>query len=132
MCLCLLLIVIDREKGMPFITSFPEFVISFSSVHPSLYLRSSFVHPIVAGTDLQRIYNGTTTDLLMSGKMLSLFFNNEVYRFLLYDYLHRVGRCVDIRERMAVDTDRCVFGDFYRDIVASVWKNHLVVQNLST
>ena len=83
---------------MPFITSFPEFVISFSSVHPSLYLRSSFVHPIVAGTDLQRIYNGTTTDLLMSGKMLSLFFNNEVYGFLLYDYLHRVGRCVDIRE----------------------------------
>ena len=76
---------------MPFITSFPEFVISF-------FFRSSFVHPIVIGTDLQRIYNGTTTDLLMSGKMLSLFFNNEVYRFLLYDYLHRVGRCVDIRE----------------------------------
>ena len=98
MCLCLLLIIIDRGKGMPFITSFPESVISFPSVHPSLYLRSSFVHPIVAGTDLQRIYNGTTTDLLMSGKMLSLFFNNEVYRFLLYDYLHRVGRCVDIRE----------------------------------
>ena len=62
MCLCLLLIVIDREKGMPFITSFPESVISFPSVHPSLYLRSSFVHPIVAGTDLQRIYNGTTWD----------------------------------------------------------------------
>ncbi len=62
MCLCLLLIVIDREKGMPFITSFPEFVISFPFVHPSLYLRSSFVHPIVAGTDLQRIYNGTTWD----------------------------------------------------------------------
>ena len=107
MCLCLLLIVIDRKKGMPFITSFPEFVISFffrfSFVLPSFFLRSSFlrssfVHPIVAGTDLQRIYNGTTTDLLMSGKMLSLFFNNEVYRFLLYDYLHRVGRCVDIRE----------------------------------
>ena len=98
MCLCLLLIVIDRENGIPFITSFSESVISFPSVRPSLYLRSSFVHPIVAGTDLQRIYNGTTTDLLMSGKMLSLFFNNEVYRFLLYDYLHRVGRCVDIRE----------------------------------
>ena len=66
MCLCLLLIVIDREKGMPFITSFPEFVISFffpsSFVLPSLFLRSSFVHPIVAGTDLQRIYNGTTWD----------------------------------------------------------------------
>ena len=55
MCLCLLLIVIDREKGKPFITSFPEFVISF-------FFRSSFVHPIVAGTDLQRIYNGTTWD----------------------------------------------------------------------
>ena len=55
MCLCLLLIVIDRKKGMPFITSFPEFVISF-------FLRSSFALPIVAGTDLQRIYNGTTWD----------------------------------------------------------------------
>ena len=87
---------------MPFITTFPEFVISFffrsSFAIPSFFLRSSFVHPIVAETDLQRIYNGTTTDLLMSGKMLSLFFNNEIYRFLLYDYLHRVGRCVDIRE----------------------------------
>lgn len=128
MCLCLLLIVIDREKGMPFITSFPEFVISFPSVHPSLYLRSSFVHPIVIGADLQRIHNGTTTDLHRVD--ISLL-NNEIYRFLLYDYLHRVGRCVDIRERMTVDADRCVFGDFYRDIVASVWKNHLVVQNLS-
>ena len=68
----------------------------------------------------------------MSGKMLSLFFNNEVYRFLLYDYLHRVGRCVDIRERMAVDADRRVLRDFYRDIVASVWKNHLVVQDFAT
>ena len=125
MCLCLLLIVIDRKKGMPFITSFHEFVISF-------FFRSSFALPIVAGTDLQRIYNGTTTDLLMSGKMLSLFFNNEVYRFLLYDYLHRVGRCVDIRERMAVDADRCVLRNFYRDIVASVWKNHLVVQDFAT
>ena len=55
MCLCLLLIVIDRKKGMPFITSFPEFVISF-------FFRSSFAHPIVIGTDLQRIYNGTTWD----------------------------------------------------------------------
>ena len=66
MCLCLLLIVIDREKGMPFITSFPEFVISFffrsSFVLPSLFLRSSFVPPIVAGTDLQRFYNGTIWD----------------------------------------------------------------------
>jgi hypothetical protein len=58
---------------MPFITSFPEFVISFpfvllsfffrsSFAIPSLFLRSSFVHSIVAGTDLQRIYNGTTWD----------------------------------------------------------------------
>ena len=132
MCLCLLLIVIDRLRGCPPLHPFPNSSFLFSSVHPSLYLRYSFVHPIVAGTDLQRIYNGTTTDLLMSGKMLSLFFNNEVYRFLLYDYLHRVGRCVDIRERMAVDTYGCVLRDFYRDIVASVWKNHLVVQNLST
>lgn len=69
MCLCLLLIIIDREKGMPFITSFPEFVISFPSVHPSLYLRSSFVHPSLFlrssysrrngfTADLQRNYNG--------------------------------------------------------------------------
>ena len=87
---------------MPFITSFPEFVISLffrsSFAIPSFFLLSSFVHPIVAGTDLQRIYNGTTTDLLMNGKMLSLFFNNEIYRFLLHDNLHWVGRGVDIRE----------------------------------
>ena len=38
MCLCLLLIIIDRGKGMPFITSFPEFVISF-------FFRSSFAIP---------------------------------------------------------------------------------------
>ena len=69
MCLCLLLIVIDREKGMPFITSFPEFIISIlfrsSFVVPSLCLRCAFAHPIVIEADLQRIHNGTTTDLLM-------------------------------------------------------------------
>ena len=68
----------------------------------------------------------------MSGKMLSLFFNNEVYRFLLHDYLHWVGRGVDIRERMAVYAYRCVLWNFYRDIVTSVWKNHLVIQDSST
>ena len=56
----------------------------------------------------------------------------EIYRFLLHDYLHWVGRGVDIRERMAVDADRCVLRNFYRDIVASVWKNHLVVQDFAT
>ena len=98
MCLCLLLIVIDREKECLSLHPFPNLSFRSSFVLLSFFFRSSFALPIVAGTDLQRIYNGTTTDLLMSGKMLSLFFNNEVYRFLLYDYLHRVGRCVDIRE----------------------------------
>ena len=32
---------------------------------------------------------------------------------------------------MAVDTYRRALGNFYGDIVASVWKNHLVIQNLS-
>ena len=51
MCLCLLLIVIDREKECLSLHPFPN-----------LSFRSSFAHPIVIGTDLQRIYNGTTWD----------------------------------------------------------------------
>ncbi len=62
MCLCLLLIVIDREKGMPFITSFPEFIISIlfrsSFVVPSFCLRSSYSHRSGLTTDSQRNYNG--------------------------------------------------------------------------
>jgi ABC-type microcin C transport system permease subunit YejB len=62
MCLCLLLIIIDRGKGMPFITSFPEFVISFffrsSFAIPSLFLRSSYSRRNGFTADLQRNYNG--------------------------------------------------------------------------
>ena len=98
MCLCLLLIVIDRKKECLSLHPFPNLSFRSSFVLLSFFLHSSFVLPIVAETDLQRIYNGTTTDLLMNEKMLSLFFNNEIYRFLLHDYLHWVGRGVDIRE----------------------------------
>ena len=128
-CMCVALNIIDSPNRVLILHLFLNFSFRFSSVHPSLCLRSFFVHPIVIGTDLQRIYNGTTTD---SHRVDISLLNNEIYRFLLYDYLHWVGRCVDIRECMAVDADRCVLWDFYRDIVASVWKNHFVVQNLST
>ena len=73
MCLCLLLIVIDREKGMPFITSFPEFVISFffrsSFALPSLFLRSSYSRRNGFIADLQRNYLGWIANCLEGNTM---------------------------------------------------------------
>ena len=69
MCLCLLLIVIDREKGMPFITSFHESFFSFSSVHPSLFLRSSYSRRNGFTADLQRNYLGWIANCLEGNTM---------------------------------------------------------------
>ena len=57
--------------------------------------------------------------------------NNEVYGFWLYDYFHRICRCVNVGERMTIDAYRCVLGDCNRDVVTPVWKYHFVVQNPS-
>ena len=64
--------------------------------------------------------------------MSLLLLNNEIYRFLLYDYLHRVGRCVDVREGMTVDAYWRILWHFYGDVMTSVWENHLVIEDSAT
>ena len=44
-----------------------------------------------------------------------LLLNNEVYCFLFYDYLHWVGGCVNVGERMTVDAYRGVLRHSDRD-----------------
>ena len=69
MCLCILLIVIDRKRGCLSLHPFPNLSFHFSSVLPSLFLRSSYSRRNGFTADLQRNYLGWIANCLEGNTM---------------------------------------------------------------